>query len=133
MKKAIRKISAFLIAIVVLLSTMSFTVSMHYCQGELVDTAIFQKAHTCGIEMGYESTMKKNGCCDDKEIHIEGQDELKLPTADINFDQQAFVIAFVHSYIELFQTIEGRKNTFFDYPPPFIVRQIFKLDETYLI
>ena len=133
MKKAIRKISAFLMAIVVLLSTMSFTVSMHYCQGELVDTAIFQKAHTCGMEMGDESTMKKNGCCDDKEIHIEGQDELKLTVADMNFDQQVFVIAFVHSYIEFFQATEDRKNTFFDYPPPFIVRQIFKLDETYLI
>ena len=55
MKKAIRKISAFLMAIVVLLSTMSFTVSMHYCQGELVDTAIFQKAHDCGMEMGDEN------------------------------------------------------------------------------
>lgn len=133
MKKAIRKISAFLMAIVVLLSTMSFTVSMHYCQGELVDTAIFQKAHSCGMEMNMSDEMKKKGCCDDKEIHIEGQDELKLPVADMNFDQQVFVIAFVHSYIELFQTTEDRKNTFFDYPPPFIVRQIFKLDETYLI
>ena len=82
MKKAILKISAFLMVIVVLLSTMSFTVSTHYCQGELVDTAIFQKAHTCGMEMGDESTMKKNGCCDDKEIHIEGQNELKLPVAE---------------------------------------------------
>lgn len=133
MKKIIHKISAFLMALVVLISTMSFTISMHYCQGELVDTAIFQKAHSCGMEMGDENTMKKNGCCDDKEINIEGQDELKLPIADLNLDQQVFVIAFAHSYIELFQTIEDRKNTFFDYPPPFIVRQIFKLDETYLI
>ena len=133
MKKAFRKISAFLMATVVLLSTMSFTVSMHYCQGELVDTAIFQKAHSCGMEMNMSDEMKKKGCCDDKEIYIEGQDELKLPVADMNFDQQVFVIAFVHSYIELFQITEGRKNTFFDYPPPFIVRQIFKLDETYLI
>ncbi len=133
MEKAIRKISAFLMAIVVLLSTMSFTVSMHYCQGELIDTAIFQKAHSCGMEMNMSDEMKKKGCCDDKEIHIEGQDELKLPVANMSFNQQAFVIAFVHSYIELFQTTEDRKNTFFDYPPPFIVRQIFKLDETYLI
>jgi len=133
MKKTIRKISAFLMAIVVLLSTMSFTVSMHYCQGELVDTAIFQKAHSCGMEMGDDSTMKKNGCCDDKEIKIEGQDELKLPVAELNFDEQVFILSYVHSYLELVQTTEERKNTFFDYPPPFIVRQIFKLDESYLI
>lgn len=133
MKKTIRKITALLMAIVVLLTTTSFTISMHYCQGELIDTAIFQKAHSCGMEMNMSDEMKKKGCCDDKEIHIEGQYELKLPVADMNFDQQVFVIAFVHSYIELFQTTEDRKNTFFDYPPPFIVRQIFKLDETYLI
>ena len=133
MKKAFRKISAFLMATVVLLSTMSFTVSMHYCQGELVDTAIFQKAHSCGMEMNMSDEMKKKGCCDDKEIHIEGQDELKLPVADMNFDVQAFVIAFVHSNNKLLHTTEDRKNAFFDYPPPFIVRQIFKLDETYLI
>ena len=133
MKKTIRKITALLMAIVVLLTTTSFTISMHYCQGELIHTAIFQKAHSCGMEMNMSDEMKKKGCCDDKEIHIEGQYELKLPVADMNFDQQVFVIAFVHSYIELFQTTEDRKNTFFDYPPPFIVRQIFKLDETYLI
>lgn len=133
MKKIIHKISAFLMALVVLLSTMSFTVSMHYCQGELVDTAIFQKAHDCGMDMSDESDMKMDGCCNDKEIKVEGQDELKLPVADLNFDQQFFIASFLHSYIKLFQTTEERKNTFFDYPPPFIVRQIFKLDETYLI
>ncbi len=120
--------------LVILLSTMSFTVSMHYCEGELIDTAIFQKAHSCGMDMGDESTMKKNGCCDDKEIHIEGQDELTLPIADLNTDQEYLVISFVQSYIHLFQAVEYRNNTFSDYPPPtFIVRQIFKLDETYLI
>lgn len=132
MKKTIRKIFAFFMALTVLMSTMSFTVSMHYCQGELVDTAVFQKAQTCGMEMEDSGDMM-NGCCNDKEIHIEGQDELKLTVADMSFNQQAFVIAFVHYYIELFQTTEESKNNFFDYPPPFIVRQIYKLDETYLI
>ena len=133
MKKAIHKISAILMALVVLTSTMSFTVSMHYCQGELIDTAIFQKAHDCGMEMGDESDMKMEGCCDDKQITVEGQDELKLPVADLSFDQQVFVVSFLHSYAELFQTTEKRKNTFFDFPPPFIVKQLYKLDETYLI
>lgn len=133
MKKAIHKILAILMTFVVLLSTMSFTISMHYCQGELVDTAVFQKAHACSMEVNSGSTMKMEGCCNDQEIKIDGQDELKLPVADLNFDQQVFVVSFFHSYIELFQTTEERKNIFFDYPPPFIVKQIFKLDETYLI
>lgn len=132
MKRVFHKISAFVMAFVVLLSTMSFTVSMHYCHGELVDTAIFQKAHGCDMENG-ERNMKMTGCCNDQEIHIEGQDELKVPVADLSLSQQVFVASFLHSYIELFQTTEERKNAFFDYPPPFTVRQIFKLNETYLI
>ncbi len=128
MKKIIHKILAFFMALTVLMSTLSFTVSMHYCQGELVDTAVFQKAHDCGMEMS-----DKDNCCDDKEIKIEGQDELKLPVADLNLDQQVFVISFLHSYIKLFEASKERKESFSNYPPPLIVKQIFKLDETYLI
>jgi|VirMetMinimDraft_7_1064189.scaffolds.fasta_scaffold169614_1 hypothetical protein len=138
MKKAIHKISAILMTFVVLLSTMSFTVSMHYCMGDLVDTAVFQKAHTCGMEQGMKDSSSENsntmkGCCSDEEIKMEGQDDLKLPIFDINFDQQVFVVSFLHSYIDLFQAAKESKNAFFDSSPPFIVRQIFKLDETYLI
>ncbi len=38
-------------AFVVLLSTMSFTMHMHYCGDTLVDTSYFVKAETCGMEM----------------------------------------------------------------------------------
>lgn len=133
MKKIIHKISAFLMVLVVLMSTMSFTISMHYCQGELVDTAIFQKAHNCGMEMDVKSDMSTNGCCDDKEISLEGQDELKLPISDLSQEQQLFVASFLQSYLDLFQVAEKRKKIFFDYPPPFQVRQLFKLNETYII
>ena len=137
MEKAFSKIASILMAFVVLLSTMSFTVSMHYCQGELVDTAVFQKAHSCGMEQSSqmisdESNMME-GCCNDTEITIEGQDDLKLPVIDITLDQQVFITAFVHTYSNLFLTYEENDTLYFDYPPPFTVRQIFKLDETYLI
>lgn len=133
MKNPWRNISALIMAIVVLLSTMSFTVNMHYCNGKLVDTAIFQKAQTCGMEMDKQSSMKKKCCCEDKEIHIEGQDEIKLPVLELSSDEQVFVAFFLQSYINLFQANEKRKNNILDYPPPIIVRQIYKLDETYLI
>ena len=43
-------------AFVVLFSTMSFTMNMHYCGGTLVESAIFQKAKGCGMEMEKPST-----------------------------------------------------------------------------
>ena len=56
MKKVLHKIMAFAMTFVVLFSTMSFTVNMHYCGGTLVETALFQKAKGCGMEMGNPST-----------------------------------------------------------------------------
>ena len=49
MKQIIYKISSFLIAIIVFLSTMSFTIDMHYCGDTLVDSAIFKKIGTLGV------------------------------------------------------------------------------------
>jgi len=40
-------------AFVVLFSTMSFTVNMHYCGDTLVETAIFKKAKGCVNEKVY--------------------------------------------------------------------------------
>ncbi|WP_339661730.1 hypothetical protein [uncultured Polaribacter sp.] len=80
MKQVFHKIMSFLMAFVVLCSTMSFSVDMHYCGDTLVETAIFHKAKGCGMEMekpiseGCEIT-KKN-CCSDQQIVVDGQNEL---------------------------------------------------------
>ena len=51
MKQFFYKIMSLAMAFVVLFSTMSFTVNMHYCGDTLVETAIFHKAKGCGMEM----------------------------------------------------------------------------------
>jgi len=138
MKQLIHKIVSLLMAFVVLFSTMSFTIDMHYCGDTLVDTAIFKKAKTCGMELQKEiqnstcSITKKN-CCSDKQINIEGQDELQISFDSLSLDQQVFVASFVYSYINLFEGIEENITSFSEYPPPLIVRSIYKLDEVYII
>jgi hypothetical protein len=74
-----------------------------------------------------------NGCCDNHEIKLEGQDELKLPFSDLGFEQQLFVVSFLYSYNELFQVVEEDVTHYFENPPPLLVRKIYKLDESYLI
>ena len=124
-------------AFVVLLSTMSFTVDMHYCGDTLVDTAIFHKATNCGMDMENPSSegcaITKSDCCNDKQIVVDGQDELKISFDTLTLEQQIFVATFIHSYLNLF---EGQNETivpFKDYNPPFLIRDIQKLHETYLI
>ena len=124
-------------ALVVLLSTFSFTVDMHFCGDRLVDTAIFQKAEGCGMEVQKPSnsafTLKKNSCCSDQQLVISGQDELQLSIDKITFEQQFFIAAFNNAYASLFEVEEAQLNNYKDYNPPLVVRELYKLDESYLI
>jgi len=136
MKEVFHKIVSMLMAFVVLFSTMSFTVDMHYCGDTLVDSAIFHKAKTCGMDESLsnpECSITKKKCCSNKQIVVDGQDELKISFDKLSLDQQKFVAVFVYSYSKLFVDFEENTISIAEYPPPLIIRQIYKLDETYLI
>tara|TARA_B100001971_G_C18146057_1_gene513112 strand:+ start:146 stop:559 length:414 start_codon:yes stop_codon:yes gene_type:complete len=137
MKQIFHKIMSLAMTFVVLCSTMSFTVNMHYCGDTLVESAIFQKAKGCGMEMEKPSTeecsITKKNCCDDKQLAIEGQDELQLQVDKITFEQQVFIASFVYTYINLFEGLDSNVSTYEEYKPPLVIRQLYKIDETYLI
>lgn len=128
---------SFLMAFVVLFSTMSFTVNMHYCGDTLVETVVFKKVKGCGMDMQNPSTdgcsITKKDCCDDKQLVVDGQDELQLSFDKLTFEQQQFISSFIYTYIDLFEEYDEDINSFREYKPPLVVRQIYKLDETYLI
>jgi len=138
MKKAFHKAISFLMALVVLISTMSFTINAHYCGETLVATSMFKNAEACGMEQAMATvpsvcSMTKPDCCKNEQSLIKGQDELKLNFDKISLDQQMFVAVFVHVYNSLFENTEEVTPSENDYPPPNIVRQLYKLDESYLI
>ena len=138
MKQVFHKILSFLMALVVVFSTVSFTIDMHYCGDTLVDTAIFKKAKTCGMEMQKAVQTKtcsitKKNCCSDKQISIEGQNELQISFDSFSLNQQVLITSFVYSYINIFEGFEENSTSFSEYPPPLIVKSIYKLDEVYII
>jgi hypothetical protein len=137
MKQFLHKSAAVIMTFVVLISTLSLTVDMHYCGETLVDVAFFSEAETCGMEQKKSTTSKcsvmKKNCCSDEQIVIEGQDELQITFDKITFKQQLFVATFFQSYVNLFKGLEISVIPFSDYPPPFLVKDIQKLDEVYLI
>lgn len=61
MKQIFNKTVALFLAFVVLFSTMSFTIDMHFCGNTLVETAIFHKAKGCGMETQNVAKTNKNG------------------------------------------------------------------------
>ena len=138
MKQIIHKIGSFLMALIVLFSTFSFTVHQHYCGDELKDTSVFFEAEKCEMEKMMTETSctqhpKKKACCEDVVDVVEGQDELKTTFDTLSLDQQLFVASFAYTYINLFEGLEKSVNSYRDYAPPLVVRPIFKLDESYLI
>jgi len=138
MKQFFNKIIATFMAFVVLFSTMSFTISEHYCGDYLVDSALFSKAESCGMEMEVslsvdECSIEKDNCCSDVLKQIEGQNELKTDLSNLNFEQQLFVASFIYSYVNLFEGLEENIIPFKYYSPPLLIKDIQVLDEVFLI
>ncbi len=138
MKKVIHNISSILMAFVVLFSTMSFTINMHYCGTTLVNVALYKEAKSCAMEMGQQAPfssqeMNKKSCCTDKQLHFEGQDELKTSFDKLTFDQQIYIASFFYTYVNLFKSLEENSIPFKEYPPPLLVKDIHLLNETFLI
>ena len=136
MKAFFRNSISFCLALLVLFSTLSFTVSQHFCGDTLVDTAIFTNVKGCGMEEYNTSNQRilieKSDCCNDFTQLIEGQEDLQTPAFDSVFQQQ-FLISFVYSYQFLFLNEIDNKTPFSSYLPPSIVKDLHILDETFLI
>lgn len=133
MKKILQKSGSLVMALLVLFSTMSFTVDKHFCGTYLVDQAVFSKAKDCGMEHPSEGEMITNDGCSDQQISVQGQDDLKISINDLDLSQQVFLSTFTYSYIGLFQELPQQLIPFSDYSPPLLVRDIQVLHETFLI
>ncbi len=82
MKNLFLKISSSILAVLVVLSTLSLTVEKHYCGNFLVSVSYFGNTRNCDGKTGEENCntsqiIKKKKCCNDETENIEGQDDLK--------------------------------------------------------
>ena len=126
------------LATLVLFTTMSFTVDMHYCGDALVDFSVLHNSESCGMdqqqsENDCHNQVQDDSCCSDKQIVVEVQDDLKISFDTLNFEQQVFVATFFYSYINLFDSLDTNIVPSRDYTAPYLIRDIQKLHETYLI
>lgn len=134
MKKVLYKIASTLMAVIVLLSTMSFTVEKHFCGDFLVDVSFVGDVEKCNMDKSISINVKKKNCCKDEVHHIEGQDELQKDNADkLTFSQQKFVAVFTFSYYSVFTELRLEKEFYKDFSPPDLNRDIQVLYQTFLI
>lgn len=136
MKTVFHHTVSVLLAIMVLLSTVSWTVDKHFCMGRVMDISLFVDAEECGMEAAM-SLMKdkvaENHCCDDESFTFTGQDDLKLSWYDLEMEHQDFLVAFTYSYLDLFVPVGKLPVPNEKYPPPLLVKDITVLDQVFLI
>ena len=138
MKTIFRNITSLSLACLVLVSTLSFTVKKHYCGHFLVDVTVFSKAKDCGMEVLHHAAnqaieVKKNSCCKDEFLFLQGQDELITYFDQINVPQQELTIFPFYNY--QYFVFEQKESHILseEYAPPERVKDIFILYETFLI
>jgi hypothetical protein len=135
-KEILHKTFSVLLALLVLFSTVSFTIEKHFCGDVLVDVSVFKEAEKCGMESMAKSqgTITKKSCCKDEVDVIQGQDELKFSSfEDLDFQKQLFVTTFTFTYINLFESLPKQTIPHKDYSPPNLVADIQVLDQVFII
>ena len=119
-------------ALLVLFSTVSFTVEKHFCGDTLIDAAVFNPVEKCTSDM--YNVKSKMDCCTDTVDVLKGQDELSVKTfQDLTWDVQLFLTTFTYSYINLFEGLPEWVVPHKHYNPPNLFSDIQLLDVVFLI
>src|SRR5690606_32692553 len=88
MSQILRKIVSLFMAILMLASTVSWTIEKHYCLGSLIDIAFFHEAEGCCILSVTDQNpvlldaIDDDSCCSDEVISVQGLDSLRFPDKD---------------------------------------------------
>lgn len=124
-------------ALLLLLSTISWTVEKHLCMGRVLDIALFHSAEDCGMDAGLalldDVSQYDNHCCDDESFTMQGQDNLNHDISNLDFSQQVFLYTFTTSYLNLFQDSTDKVVIFDSYPPPILAKDLNILHQVFLI
>jgi len=139
MKQIALKISSISMALLVLCSTVSFSVDQHFCGDFLVDSSWFGHAESCGMVMQQNETsatncdLIKSNCCSDKTVLLKGQDDLNKPFSQFSFEQSNFNAIPQPLLLISFEILIENETPFKHYHPPLLVRNISVLHQTFLI
>lgn len=133
-----KKIFSVILSLVILVTSMGFTVSSHVCGGKKVKTvlSIGSSDVSCGMEKkanncSTKPIMKKN-CCEDEVLLIQNDEDYTQQLTNFDFSPD-FLIAYFTSYIELFENETIETDFFTDHSPPPLIKDIPVLVQSFLI
>jgi len=136
-KKAFLHIISLILAVLVLFSTFSFTLETHLCGGEIADTTFLGNLERCEMPNSehrdtQETSLTTSPCCQDIVERIEGSNDELTVVKELEIHEQ-FVVAFVYSYLGLFEGLILQHVPFKNYEPPIVTKDIQVLYDTFLI
>ena len=123
-------------AVLLLFSTVSFTVEKHFCGDVLIDVAVFSDVEKCSMEAFEieQEKITKKSCCKDTIDIVIGVDQLTVKTLDdIDANLELFLTSFVYSYSNLYETYPKQDVPHRHYSPPNLIEDIQILDQVFLI
>lgn len=124
-------------AFLVLFSTVSFSMDMHFCGDTLVDYSFFDDSADCGMKLmstdDQKCPMSLMNCCTDHEISQDGQDEMAISWNSLDLEQQQFMLALSYSYIDFYTSLPKQTIPFSQYSPPLLTYDRQLVWETFLI
>ena len=117
---------------------MGFTISSHDCGGKRVKT-VLNIGHAdvgCGMAENPKNCSDEeemaSDCCKNGFQNIQIEDDYTSQVSAIDFSTD-FVVAFVATYFNLFQTIETEQDLFVNCSPPPLIKDIPVLVQAFLL
>ncbi len=129
-----------MLALLVLVSSSSFMVNMHFCGGHVQSVSLIKEAAQCPMEVQLppchkKMDAKKSGCCQDKHVAFEGKDfNTQIQDFSMLTWQSIHWVASLPMIMEVIQVNEALAySNYTPYKPPIVERDIPVLVQSFLI
>ncbi len=133
MKVLIFKLQASSMALLLLLSTISWTVEKHICKGAVTDIAFFSQPRDCCMEESFTTGFNNSQCCGDEVFTLAGQNELHFNGIDFDFLPSVFLTVDRISVVHPFHALSKKEGNPSSYPRPLQMRDLNILHQVFLI
>ena len=137
MNTTLRKISTTLLSLLVLFSSMSFTIDEHYCGTNLMDVSYFGDADNCGSEEvtmnSSISSVKQNNCCKNETTLLESSIFNKEKFINLQHIDAEVLFFKANSYLGTYKDIAIEIEYYTNFSPPDIAQDIQVLHQAFLI
>lgn len=129
-----KKTFSVLLSLIILFSSLNFSLSAHYCGQTIVDVALFGEAEACPMADEMNNDSEEEPCCSDGQIIIEGEDYLSSKS----FEKQEvekidMLLAELQFPLQLLLEDEQTYSFIVHYTPPLIERDITVVVQSFLL